>query len=62
MQSVGQECLDHFICFGEQHLRYVLPSYLEHSHLERPYQSKSNVPLTGDVPEKETATIRLRDV
>jgi putative transposase len=45
VQSVRQECLDHFVIFGERHLRYLLDDYLDYYHQERPHQSKGNAPL-----------------
>jgi putative transposase len=39
---------DHFIVFGEAHLRYLVQEYLAHYHTERPHQAKDNSPLTGD--------------
>jgi putative transposase len=45
VQTVKQECLDHFVVFGEKHLRHILLSFLEHYHEERPHQSLGNRPL-----------------
>lgn len=50
VQSVKQECLDHFIIFGETHLRYLIHEYLAHYLAERPHQAKDNQPLTGLPP------------
>jgi putative transposase len=47
VQTVRSECLDHFILFGEKHLRHVLSSWLEHYHSERPHQALGNVPPSG---------------
>ncbi len=38
IQSIGQECLDRFVIFGEQHMDYVCQEYLAHYHEERPHQ------------------------
>ncbi len=43
--SSGQECLDHFIAFGEKHLNYLVSEYIAHYHLERPHQSLGNEPV-----------------
>jgi putative transposase len=40
--SVRKECLDHFVVFGEKHLRYLLTEFLEHYHAERPHQGREN--------------------
>ncbi len=42
MQSIGQECLDHFLAFGEKHLDYLVSQYVAHYHFERPHQSLDN--------------------
>src|SRR5262245_46954992 len=47
IQSIQQECTDHFIVCGERHFDYLVREYVEHYHTERPHQSKGNVPLTG---------------
>ena len=39
---------DHFIVFGEAHLRYLVQEYLAHYHTERPHQAKDNARLTGN--------------
>ncbi len=43
--SIKSECLDHFIVFGEEHLRVLTSSYTEHYNQERPHQGVGNVPL-----------------
>ena len=45
MQTIQQECLDHFVVLGEEHLRYVLRKFVEHYNKERPHQYKGNLPL-----------------
>jgi transposase InsO family protein len=50
VQTVQHECLDHFVVFGESHLRYLLDEFLAHYHVERPHQSLGNRPLTGADP------------
>jgi len=45
IQTLQQECLDHFIVFGEQHMDHIVTEFLEHYHLERPHQSMENEPL-----------------
>jgi len=47
VQSIGQECLDKFIIFGQEHFDHVCAEYVEHYHHERPHQSLSNAPLNG---------------
>jgi putative transposase len=38
VQSIQQECLDHFIIFGTQHLDYLCREYVEYYLTERPHQ------------------------
>jgi len=45
IQTLQQECLDHFIVFGQQHMDHIVEEFLEHYHLERPHQSMENEPL-----------------
>lgn len=45
VQSIKQEALDHFICFGMDHLRYICTEYCSWYNLERPHQGVGNVPL-----------------
>ena len=47
VQSVKRECLDHFIVFGEGHLRHLLRKYLDYYHRHRPQQGLGNV-LIGE--------------
>ena len=50
IQSVEQECLDHFLVVGAQHFNHLVGSWLEYYHTERPHQSKENevlLPLRG---------------
>jgi putative transposase len=46
VQTIGQECLDKLIVFGEEHFDYVAAEYLAYYHAERPHQGKGNEPLT----------------
>ena len=55
VQSLKQECLDHFLVFGARHLYYLIGEYVEHHHTERPHQGKGNVPLTGVGPPGQFA-------
>ncbi len=53
VQSIKQECLDHFIVFGAQHMDYLCSEYLEYYHTERPHQGRGNellVRLSANLP------------
>ena len=47
VQSIQQECLDHFIVLGDRHLNHIVGEYVAHYHLERPHQGVGNRPLTA---------------
>ena len=38
VRSVRAECLEHFVAFGERHLRHLLAEFTEHCHPERYHQ------------------------
>jgi transposase InsO family protein len=44
-QRTKHEVLNHFLVFGERHLRYILKSWLEYYHRWRPRQGLGNVRL-----------------
>ena len=44
-QRTKQAVLDHFIAFGEQHLRRILAAWLEYFHRYRPHRGIGNVLL-----------------
>lgn len=46
IQTIQQECLDHFVVIGQQHLNHIVSGYLAHYHAERPRQGLGNVPVT----------------
>lgn len=45
IQSLQQECLDHFVVFGKAHFDHLCSGYREHYHMERPRQSLENLVL-----------------
>lgn len=44
VQSIQEECLDHFIVLGPKHMDYLVREYVEHYHHERPHQALENAP------------------
>jgi putative transposase len=42
IQTLGQECLDHFIVFGERHLNHLCSVFIDYYHQLRPHQGKEN--------------------
>jgi putative transposase len=45
VQRTKHEVLNHFLVFGERHLRYILKCWLEYYHRWRPHQGLGNVRL-----------------
>jgi putative transposase len=43
--TIKRECLNHFIVFGERHLRYLISEYAKHYNTTRPHSSMDNMPL-----------------
>ena len=50
VQSIKQECLDHFVIFGPEHMDVLVGEYVEHYHTERPHQGVGNMPLITGRP------------
>jgi putative transposase len=42
VQTIQDECLDHFIVCGTRHFDYLCREFLEHYHKERPHQGLEN--------------------
>jgi putative transposase len=71
IQSIGQECLDHFVVFGHKHMDVLCSQYRGHDHAERPHQGLDNEliekPHTkkqkkSTTPANQPETIRLSDI
>ena len=58
-----QEVLNHFIIFGEKHLRHILGEWLTHYHTHRPHQGLGNVPIGASLsPREPLESYRVEDV
>jgi putative transposase len=62
VQTAKQECLDHFVVLGEDHLRHLVTEFLRHYHQERPHQGVGNVPLGGPEEPPGGANLSLAEV
>lgn len=69
IQSLQQECLDHFFVFGEAHMNHLCSEFVEHYHEERPHQGLDNARPSVVLAESEDAEqseppvrVRLTDV
>ncbi|MBI3463321.1 MAG: transposase [Planctomycetes bacterium] len=52
--SIKQECLDHFIVFGQDHLLHLASTYIDsYYNVVRPHQGKDNRPLAALGPPEE---------
>jgi putative transposase len=45
IQTIQQECLDHFVVVGESHLNHIVREFLRYYHDVRPHQGVGNVTL-----------------
>jgi len=61
-QTIQQECLDHFIVLGEQHLRYLIQEYVRYYHEFRPHQSLGNLPPGMAKPTDDSGVLGPDDV
>jgi putative transposase len=52
IQTLGQECLDHFVVFGTQHLDHLCKEYLAYYHAERPHQGLEHELIVKPTPPK----------
>ena len=64
VRTIRTECLDRLLILGEQHLRSVVQTYVEHYNTQRPHRGRDLQPpaATGPVDPFTTGdTIRRRD-
>jgi hypothetical protein len=62
MRSIGEECLDRMIFFGESSLRNAVAEFLAHYHGERNHQGLDNrIPLPGDEVGRSQGAIECRE-
>ena len=40
--TIKRECLNHFVVFGERHLKYLISEYVAHYNTDRPHSSMGN--------------------
>jgi putative transposase len=62
VQSAKQECLDNFVCFGEDHLRHIIREYVSWYNQVRPHQGVGNRVLTGKKPRKNKGKVIAKEV
>lgn len=60
MKSIKYECLNHFVFFGERHLRYVIKEDMSHYMAERFHQGLDGnlvVATTSSANENKAASV-----
>jgi len=68
IQTLQQECLDHFIVFGQPHMDHLCREFLAHYHEERPHHGLDNELIkkpqrkNRKKPTSDSLTIRLSEV
>jgi putative transposase len=62
VQSCRAECLDHFVIFGEAHLRHIVSTYVSVYNDRRPHQSRNNRPPSGADPPESLSICTLAEV
>jgi transposase InsO family protein len=63
VQRTKHEVLNHFIVFGEAHLRKILDDWLTYYHRHRPHQGLGNVPINGEsLPEISLSDFQLENI
>jgi len=60
--SPKSECWNHFIVFGEAHLRYLVDSYVAFYNTQRPHQGLGNKPLAPSDISTEDVHLPLGEV
>ena len=70
VQTIKQECLDHFIVFGHKHMDVICREFMDHFYFERPHQGLENEMIIAIRNKSNRAkrkakppdTIRLSDI
>jgi len=57
VQTAKTECLDHFMVFGEEHLRHWVFSFQADYNELRPHQARDNLPLNCAAPPPASAFV-----
>jgi putative transposase len=63
VRRVKEECMNHFIVFGESHLRHIMERWPTYYHKSCPHQGLGNVPIDYDLPPPAPLSqFKLEDV
>jgi putative transposase len=66
IQTIKQECLDHFVVFGRSHFDHICTEFSVHYLEERPHQGLENETIGKSrrkvKPQSSPHTIRMSDI
>ncbi len=63
VQRTKHEVLNHFMVFGEKHLRHLMHEWVTYYHTVRPHQGLGNVPIAGSLPPPAPLeSLQLEDI
>jgi putative transposase len=62
VQTIGQECLDHFVVLGQRHFDHLISEFVEYYLHHRPHQSLGNLPLGLTGPPPAVTTLRADEI
>jgi putative transposase len=57
VQTAKTECLDHFVVFGDEHVRHLVFSFQAYCNECRPHQARDNLPLYCTAPPPTAAFV-----
>jgi putative transposase len=60
MQTIKQECLDHFVVFGSRHMDVLCQEFKVHYHEERPHQGLGNELVISDSRSKKRSKSKAK--
>jgi len=63
VRSLRNECLNHFLIFGESHMRHLVDEYVRYFNKHRPHQGIGNrrIGATSDPPvKKDTGSVKCQ--
>ncbi len=60
VQTIQQECLDHFIVLGEKHLNHLVYEFVQYYNHERPHMVIGKVPRQRGDPRPSNAPVHCR--
>ena len=62
VRTLKSKTPDYLVLFGEDHLIHIAPSFVEYYNTHRPHQGLENIPLSGSVPEEQSASVDSEEI